>query len=84
VRTPFTAVSPSTQQSKGVDSGPDRPMSAAEMHESMDRARSYALLWLLMRDQIRKQVNRFEKDRRDPPNALTDSSRGFASPKRQN
>lgn len=39
------------------------------MHESMDRARSYALLWLLMRDQILKQVSRFEKDRPQLPNA---------------
>ena len=39
------------------------------MHESMDRARSYALLWLLMRDQILKQVSQFEKDRPQLPNA---------------
>jgi hypothetical protein len=38
-------------------------MSAAEMHESIDRARSYALLWLLMHDEILKQVSRSEKDR---------------------
>lgn len=66
MRSPFTAVSPSKQQSKGVNSGPgpgSAPMSAAEMHESIDRARSYALLWLLMHDEILKQVSRFEKDR---------------------
>lgn len=44
------------------------PTSPAEVRESFDRARSYAFLWLLMRDQILKQVGQLEKDRLDTPN----------------
>lgn len=37
-------------------------MTAAEMQESVDRARSYAILWLLMRDEIMRRVDEIEKD----------------------
>lgn len=42
-------------------------MSAQEMHESVDRARSYALLWLLMRNDIMRQVDQLEEDRKVQP-----------------
>lgn len=38
------------------------PMSAEEMHESVDRARSYAMLWVLMRNQILQQVGELEDE----------------------
>lgn len=75
MRSPFTAVSPSRQQWKGVNSGLGpvfAPKNAAEMHESIDRARGYALLWPLIDDEILKQDNRFEKDRPKPPTRVTD------------
>jgi hypothetical protein len=37
-------------------------MSAEEMHQSVDRARSYALLWVLMRNRILRQVNQLEDE----------------------
>lgn len=42
-------------------------MSAEQMHESVNRARSYALLWFLMRNGIMRQVDQLEEDRKVQP-----------------
>jgi hypothetical protein len=70
VRNLLTAVPRSKLQSTNaaVEPGPaPAPMSAAEMHESVDRARSYAILWLLMRDEILRRVDDLEKGGFLPP-----------------
>jgi hypothetical protein len=56
-------------RSRWPSAGPARdrdltaPLSEGEMRQAIDRARSYAILWLLMRDEMQRRVNEFEKDR---------------------
>jgi hypothetical protein len=40
--------------------------SLAEMHDSFERARSYSLLWLMMRDEILRSLDKPEEHQ--PPN----------------
>lgn len=47
----------------------DAPATPADVREALDRARSYAFLWLLTRDQIMRQVGQLKKDRLDAPNS---------------
>jgi hypothetical protein len=38
------------------------PATHAEIHDSLERARSYALLWVLMRDENLRRAEEIERD----------------------
>lgn len=63
---PVTGAGRSKHQLKAAfsetGSGP-AAMTAGEMRESVARARSYAFLWLLMRDEMSRRVDALENDR---------------------
>jgi hypothetical protein len=46
---------------RGCGDPPGDAATLAEIHDSVERARSYALLWLMMRDEILRSVDEMEQ-----------------------